>query len=113
MRTRRSQRARFRTSRYACRRGSQGCGRASFLYSALGFKPEDERYFSDDFELTDMASGDTIRGVDQFRDYVSSWRGAFPDLSSEVVQVVDGGSWMAVEYRTQGTHSGLLPTPEG
>jgi predicted ester cyclase len=84
-----------------------------FLYSALGFKPEDERYFSDDFELTDMASGDTIRGVDQFRDYVSSWRGAFPDLSSEVVQVVDGGSWMAVEYRTQGTHSGLLPTPEG
>jgi steroid delta-isomerase-like uncharacterized protein len=68
---------------------------------------------SDDFELTDTATGETFRGPDGSRKNMQGWFTPFPDANVEIVNLVAGDDWVAIEAVGRGTHTGPLATPGG
>jgi steroid delta-isomerase-like uncharacterized protein len=68
---------------------------------------------SDDFELTDIAAGQTLSGRDGCRRWLGMFRTALPDATAELVTVVAEGPRVATEHVGRGTHRGPLVGPGG
>jgi predicted ester cyclase len=57
-------------------------------------------------ELHDVATGEVVTGPEEWFAYLREWYRGFPDGRVEVLNVVDGGDHVAVEYTGGGTHGG-------
>lgn len=82
-----------------------------------GFNAKDfariEPVLTDDVELVDMATGQTLHGKDGFSGWLGVWQVAAPDARAEVTSVVVEGDRVATEHTGRATHTGPLPTPAG
>jgi steroid delta-isomerase-like uncharacterized protein len=72
-----------------------------------------EELAADDFELLDVAAGETFRGKEGARRHAETWFTAFPDVKVEIINVITGGDWEALEASCSGPHTGPLKTSEG
>ncbi|MFD4673326.1 ester cyclase [Lentzea sp. NPDC058450] len=68
---------------------------------------------AEDYELTDMATGETIRGHDGFRDWMRRSREGLPDAVAEVMALHQDENVVVAEVRNHGTHTGTLTMPDG
>jgi steroid delta-isomerase-like uncharacterized protein len=68
---------------------------------------------ADDYEMTDTATGEIFHGQDGARKNMEGWFTPFPDARVEVVNVVAGDEWVAIEGIGRGTHNGPLIGPTG
>ncbi|WP_170182418.1 ester cyclase [Blastococcus colisei] len=68
---------------------------------------------SDDFQLTDVAAGQTLNGPDGCRQWLGMFRTALPDASAELVTVMAEGPRVATEHVGRGTHRGPLVSGGG
>lgn len=68
---------------------------------------------SDDFELVDVAAGQTFRGPDGCRQWLEIFRTALPDARTEIVNLFTDGARVASEHIGRGTHTGPFVTPAG
>lgn len=68
---------------------------------------------ADDFELLDVATGETFRGKDGARRNAEGWFTPFPDVKVEILNLVKAGEWEIAEAVGRGKHTGPLVTPEG
>ena len=68
---------------------------------------------TDDFELVDMAAGQTFTGPAGLREWLATFRTALPDATTEIVHVIADGGRVAFEHVGRGTHDGPLATPSG
>jgi steroid delta-isomerase-like uncharacterized protein len=68
---------------------------------------------TDDFELFDVAQGETYSGPDGFRVWLETWLRAMPDVQAEVVNLLVEGDWVVAEHQGRGTQTGPLPGPNG
>ncbi|SDG50045.1 conserved hypothetical protein, steroid delta-isomerase-related [Lentzea fradiae] len=66
-----------------------------------------------DYELHDMATGESIRGHDGFRDWMRRSRAGLPDAVAEVLALHQDGDVVVAEVRNHGTHTGVLTMPDG
>jgi steroid delta-isomerase-like uncharacterized protein len=82
-----------------------------------GFNSKDydaiEALVADDFELIDVASGETYHGPEGARRNAESWLIPFPDVEVELLNVFESGDWAVAEAVGRGTHSGPMQTPMG
>lgn len=62
--------------------------------------------FADEFELHDPSAPDEPRSRDDYREYVETYREAFPDVAYDVEATVADGDTVAVRYTAHGTHEG-------
>ncbi len=65
----------------------------------------------DNAEWVDVATGDTFRGPQGFRQLSESWWQAFPDNTIEITSLFADGELACVEYRGRGTFKGPLNWP--
>lgn len=68
---------------------------------------------ADDFELLDVALGQTFRGPEGFRHWLEPWLAAVPDAHTEVTNLIAAGDWVVTEHTGRGTHSAPLLSPAG
>ena len=68
---------------------------------------------SDDFELVDIASGQTLHGPEGCREWLGVFKTALPDARIELVNVFSNGTRVATEHIGRGTHRGPFLTPAG
>jgi steroid delta-isomerase-like uncharacterized protein len=66
-----------------------------------------------EIEWTVIAFGQTVRGVEGFRQMFAGFAIPFPDSQIKIKNVIDGGEWVVTEYNFVGTHNGPLATPTG
>ncbi|WP_440763948.1 ester cyclase [Natronorubrum sp. DTA7] len=75
-----------------------------------------DELFADDFVLHDPATDGEPRGRDDYREYVETYRAAFPDVEYEVESIVAETDVAALRYTARGTHegefAGVEPTGE-
>lgn len=64
--------------------------------------------FAESFVLHDPSSADEQRGRDEYREYVETYRAAFPDLEYAVETVIAEDDIAALRYTARGTHEGEL-----
>ncbi|MFC4543231.1 ester cyclase [Halosolutus amylolyticus] len=65
-----------------------------------------DEIFAEEFVLHDPSTDDEPRGRDDYRDYVETYREAFPDVEYEVETVIVEDETAAVRYTACGTHEG-------
>lgn len=65
-----------------------------------------DELFSKDFVRHFLPNGSITRGLDQFRDHVSSHRKAFPDWAEEIKLIVADGDLVATQFTSTGTNDG-------
>ena len=68
---------------------------------------------ADDFELVDVAAGQTFHGPEGCREWLGTFRTALPDARTEIVNLFTDGERVASEHIGRGTHSGPFVTPTG
>ena len=68
---------------------------------------------AEDCELIDTATGETFHGPDGARQSMQNWYTPFPDANVEIVNLIAGDDWAAVESIGRGTHTGPLSGPDG
>jgi steroid delta-isomerase-like uncharacterized protein len=68
---------------------------------------------AEDLELINVATGETFRGPEGFRQYMQGWASAFSDASTEITNLSAGDDFAVVEFVGQGTHDGPLKGPAG
>jgi steroid delta-isomerase-like uncharacterized protein len=68
---------------------------------------------TDDFELVDLAAGQTFHGRDGCRQWLETFKMALPDARTEVVNLVGDGDRVASEHIGRGTQTGPFVTPAG
>jgi steroid delta-isomerase-like uncharacterized protein len=68
---------------------------------------------TEDFELVDVAAGETFHGPAGFRDWLATFKTALPDASTEVVNLISDGERVATEHIGRGTHDGPFVTRGG
>ncbi|MCX2952862.1 ester cyclase [Lentzea sp. NEAU-D7] len=68
---------------------------------------------AEDYELADMATGESIRGHDGFREWMRRSRSGLPDAVAEVMALHQDGDVVVAEIRNHGTHTGTLTMPDG
>jgi steroid delta-isomerase-like uncharacterized protein len=66
-----------------------------------------------DAAWTNLPTGDTFHGRDDFRRNYVQWSTAFPDGRCEDVHVVATDDYAVVEFIGRGSNTGPLQTPEG
>ena len=71
------------------------------------------RQAADDVQVEMIPFGLVHRGHGGFRDFLTGFLGAFPDLRIEVKRQVADDARVAVELTAHGTHRGPLMTPAG
>jgi steroid delta-isomerase-like uncharacterized protein len=64
-------------------------------------------FISSDYVMHDPVSGD-VHGVEGFREFVSTYRNAFPDLRLEVKDQIAEGDRVVTRWLSPGTHQGEL-----
>jgi steroid delta-isomerase-like uncharacterized protein len=70
-------------------------------------------YATDDVELILYPFGQTFHGKDGFRQFMSGFTTAFPDIAITVTNQVADETQVATEFTATGTHDGMLATPGG
>src|SRR5439155_9405481 len=55
----------------------------------------------------------TFSGRKGYREFLDNWNKAMPDSKVEIVNVIAGDEWTAVEFIGRGTHTGPLVGPQG
>jgi steroid delta-isomerase-like uncharacterized protein len=85
------------------------------LFDAFNAKDYDgiEALAAEDFELTDMASGEKFSGPEGARRNAEGWLVPFGDAQIEVLNVMAAGDWAIAEAVGRGTHTGPMQTPMG
>jgi steroid delta-isomerase-like uncharacterized protein len=68
---------------------------------------------TDDFSMTNVATGETFQGAAGIRQFMQGWIDAFPEARAELSNVVIGDDGACVEFRGLGTHTGTFRTPMG
>lgn len=68
---------------------------------------------TDDVKWTNIPFNVTFSGRKGYREYLENWTTAMPDCKVEIVNVVAGEEWTAVELIGRGTHTGPLMGPQG
>jgi steroid delta-isomerase-like uncharacterized protein len=68
---------------------------------------------TDDSTFRDLPSGRTYRGPDGVRENFQFWLGAFPDAQVEIVNIMEAGDKVVVEYKGRGTNTGPMLTEQG
>lgn len=68
---------------------------------------------TDDVELILYPFGQTFSGKEGFREFMSGFTTAFPDIAITVTNQVGGDGQVASEFTAVGTHTGVLRTPAG
>lgn len=66
-----------------------------------------------DGEWVNVATGQTFRGRDAYRQFLQAWATAFPDGRTEVTRVCAGENTVVLEFAGRGTHQGPFATPAG
>jgi steroid delta-isomerase-like uncharacterized protein len=66
-----------------------------------------------DAKWTNIPFGATFIGPKGYREYLENWATAMPDSKVEVINVVVGEEWTAVECVGRGTHTGTFKGPQG
>jgi steroid delta-isomerase-like uncharacterized protein len=65
-----------------------------------------DELFSKDFVRHFLPNGSVTRGLDQFRDHISSHREAFPDWAEDIKLMVAEGNLVATQFTSTGTNEG-------
>lgn len=69
---------------------------------------------ADNIQVVNYATGRTFNGKDEFRNFMSGFKSAFPDLViKHTVVFQDAGGNVALEFEGEGTHTGPLAGPGG
>lgn len=68
---------------------------------------------ADDFELVDVAAGQSFRGPEGCRRWLATFRTALPDAWTETVSIFAEGDRVASEHIGRGTHTGPFVTAAG
>lgn len=68
---------------------------------------------TDDVEVVLYPFGQTFHGHEGFRQFMSGFTTAFPDIKIAVNNQVADDAQVASEFAAVGTHRGVLPTPAG
>jgi steroid delta-isomerase-like uncharacterized protein len=63
--------------------------------------------------MTIIATGQELHGPDGMIQYLEGWVSAFPDAHTTVSNIIVDGQRVAIEFRGQGTHTGVFQTPMG
>jgi ketosteroid isomerase-like protein len=85
------------------------------LFRSIGDEDLDAvgEHFADDAEWEEVPLGLRYRGPAGWRENVEYWQDGFTDGKAEVVNVIDAGDTVVVEYVGSGLNDGTLPTPQG
>jgi steroid delta-isomerase-like uncharacterized protein len=67
----------------------------------------------DDVVVNAYAFGAVFKGKDGFKDFMQSFKSAFPDVVITHKNIIAEGNNVAVEFTGKGTHTGALQTPAG
>ena len=88
---------------------------ARIPYEAYNSRHFDEAaaVVADDFEMRNMATGETFRGPSGMKAALKRWADAFPDSKVEVRSVIADEKGAVVEFMGHGTNTGPLATPTG
>src|SRR5437867_6659276 len=68
---------------------------------------------TDDVKWMNIPFNVNFSGRTGYRVYLENWTKGMPDCKVEVVNVVAGEEWSAVEFIGRGTHTGPLVGPQG
>lgn len=68
---------------------------------------------TDDVKWMNIPFNVNFSGRTGYREYLENWTKAMPDCKVEIVNLVAGEEWTAVECIGRGTHTGPLVGPEG
>lgn len=68
---------------------------------------------TDDVKWTNIPFNVRHDGHKGYREFLDNWTVAMPDCKVEIVNVVAGEEWTAVEFIGRGTHTGPLVGPQG
>ena len=66
-----------------------------------------------DCQFEDVARGEAQVGPEAYKRDYERWRGAFPDGTLEITNVLVDGEWAVVEYLNRGTQTGPLHSSLG
>lgn len=64
-------------------------------------------------EITAHAINMNFKGKDEFRNFMMSFKSAFPDMKLIHKNILSSGNKTAVEFIAEATHTGTLQTPAG
>jgi predicted ester cyclase len=68
---------------------------------------------TEEFELVDMAAGQTFHGPGGLRQWLQGFLVAGPDAKTSILTTIVEGDWVATEHIGRFTHMGPLLTPAG
>jgi len=68
---------------------------------------------TDDVKWMNIPFNVNFSGRTGFREYLENWTKGMPDCKVEIVNVIAGEEWTAVECIGRGTHTGPLAGPQG
>lgn len=94
---------------------SENAALARRLYELFSLAKYDDAVHcaTEDIELILYPFGQTFHGKDGFRDFMSGFTTAFPDITITVTNQVADETQVATEFTAVGTHTGVLQTPGG
>ena len=84
-------------------------------YDAINRRDIDKNLtlLSDDVKWVNIPFNANYSGHKGYREFLSNWTTAMPDCKVEIVNVVAGDEWTAVEFIGRGTHTGPMVGPQG
>ena len=68
---------------------------------------------ADDFEVIEVATGESFRGARGLLDEYRKWHAAVSDGWIDIKTVISSGGTVAMETVVRGTHDGAFPMPSG
>ena|SRR5947209_1039566 len=68
---------------------------------------------SDGVKWTNIPFDMTFDGRNGYRQFLENWTNALPDAKIEIINLIAGEEWIAVECIGRGTHNGPLVGPNG
>lgn len=72
-----------------------------------------ETFISPNFECVIEATGENLHGVAGWGQFWDQWQTAFPDNKVSIISMIADDKGVALEGTFQGTHTGVLKTPNG
>ncbi|MCM2323750.1 MAG: nuclear transport factor 2 family protein [Oligoflexia bacterium] len=70
-------------------------------------------YFASNAEFKVIGMDQPFRGQQEIGQAIKEWNQTFPDLKSELVNVISSGDSVVVEFIARGTHKGPMESPTG
>jgi steroid delta-isomerase-like uncharacterized protein len=67
---------------------------------------------SDDFEVIEVATGESFRGAQGLLDEYTKWHTALSDGWMDIRTVISSGDQVAIETIVRGTHDGVFALPD-